>query len=350
MTYTAIDLFCGIGGLTHGLYQAGINVSAGIDADPSCKFAYETNTPNTRFIEKRIEDVTVQELSDLYPQGSRRVLVGCAPCQPYSSYNRAESKERQWSPLRHFAELIDELKPDVVSMENVTRLKHFRNGQLFEEFLNTLNRNAYQIDQKEVHCEQYNIPQTRRRLVVLASRLGKIEFPLPIITSEENYITVESVIKNLPKIRTGQTHPKDQLHYASRLSALNMRRMKVSKPGGTWRDWPEELQAECHKKKSGRFYSSVYGRMEWTKPAPTITTQCYGFGNGRFGHPEQDRAISLREAALLQTFPPDYQFVPDNEKLNIRAVARHIGNAVPVTLANIIGKAIVEHLNEHISY
>ncbi|MBE2200952.1 MAG: DNA cytosine methyltransferase [Anaerolinea sp.] len=348
MSYTAVDLFCGVGGLTHGLHQAGIHVAAGIDADPSCKFAYETNTPNSRFIEKKIEDVTVKELRDLYPEGNPRVLVGCAPCQPYSSYNRTESKENQWDPLRRFAGLIEELKPDVVSMENVTRLKHFRNGELLEEFLETLRSNNYYIHQQDVDCAQYNIPQLRKRLVILASRLGEIKLPPPIVTSTENYSTVASIIKELPKISAGQADPNDKLHYASRLSDLNMRRMKASKAGGTWHDWPEELQAACHKKHSGRFYSSVYGRMEWTKPAPTITTQCYGFGNGRFGHPEQDRAISLREAALLQTFPPDYQFIAEDEELNISATSRHIGNAVPVALGRVIGEAIVEHLNEHI--
>ena len=122
------------------------------------------------------------------------------------------------------------------------------------------------------------------------------------------------------------------------LSELNLRRIRASKPGGTWRDWSAELQAACHQRESGETYPSVYGRMEWGKVAPTITTQCFGYGNGRFGHPDQNRAISLREAAMLQTFPEDYRFVSDGSPVRFNALGRLIGNAVPVLLGEIIGK------------
>ena len=130
------------------------------------------------------------------------------------------------------------------------------------------------------------------------------------------------------------------------LSEINLKRIQASKQGGTWRDWPEDLRTECHKRASGATYSAVYGRMSWDKPSPTMTTLCYGYGNGRFGHPEQDRAISLREAAIFQAFPEHYQFCPEDKPINLNTLGRMIGNAVPVTLGEIIGKSFIAHLQE----
>lgn len=134
------------------------------------------------------------------------------------------------------------------------------------------------------------------------------------------------------------------LHAASKLSDLNLERIRASRPGGTWRDWPEHLVADCHRRETGRTYPGVYGRMEWDEPAPTLTTQFYGFGNGRFGHPEQDRAISLREGAILQGFPKSYSFLPDGAPVHFKTLGRMIGNAVPVTLGEVIGRSIAAHL------
>jgi DNA (cytosine-5)-methyltransferase 1 len=141
-------------------------------------------------------------------------------------------------------------------------------------------------------------------------------------------------------------HKKDSLHVSSHLSEQNLERIQASKPGGSWKDWDEDLRASCHRIKSGKTYGSVYGRMEWNKPAPTITTQFYGFGNGRFGHPTQDRAISIREGALLQTFPKGYKFVAPKEDVKIKELGRHIGNAVPPRLGQIIARSIKMHLED----
>ena len=177
--------------------------------------------------------------------------------------------------------------------------------------------------------------------MLLASKVGHIELIPPTHTGK-NYVNVTNAIAHLPAINAGEQHPSDSLHRASGLSELNLARIRAAKPGGSWKDWDETLVAMCHKRKSGRGYASVYGRMAWDEPAPTITTQCYGFGNGRFGHPEQDRAISLREAALLQTFPPHYEFLePDeSEKCFTKTIGRWIGNAVPVELARAVAKSI----------
>lgn len=190
------------------------------------------------------------------------------------------------------------------------------------------------ISAQEVACVNYGVPQTRRRHVLFASKLGKIEL---IPATHEQPITVREVISQMEPLVAGQKSTYDPLHIAANLSEINLQRIKKSLPGGTWRDWPEELRADCHKKESGRSYPAVYGRMEWDKPAPTMTTLCYGYGNGRFGHPEQDRAISLREAALIQTFPQNYKFLEPSGKMNFKGVGRMIGNAVPVRLGEIIG-------------
>ena len=159
-----------------------------------------------------------------------------------------------------------------------------------------------------------------------------------------DFVTVKQTIGNLEPLNAGQKSTRDRLHQCSKLSELNLRRIRASKPGGTWRDWSEDLRAKCHLKASGKTYPAVYGRMEWNRPSPTITTQCFGFGNGRFGHPEQDRAISLREAALLQTFPPTYKFVDSNKPVVFSSVGRLIGNAVPVKLGEVIAESIIKHV------
>jgi len=194
-----------------------------------------------------------------------------------------------------------------------------------------------------VNCADYGIPQYRKRLVLLASKLGDISL-IPKTHTPQNYMTVEDAIGKLEPLKSGETSKKDTLHKASKLSDLNLKRIQQSKPGGTWKDWDEELRLDCHKKKSGSTYVSVYGRMKWDEPAPTMTTHCTGIGNGRFGHPEQDRAITLREAAILQSFPKKYKFVEKNADFNKRTMSIHIGNAVPVKLGEVIGKSIIAHI------
>lgn len=162
---------------------------------------------------------------------------------------------------------------------------------------------------------------------------------------KNNYLTVRDAIGHLQPIAAGEVCKEDLLHRSSSLSNINVRRIRQSVPGGTWRDWDDDLKLNCHKKKSGHTFPSVYGRMEWNKPSPTITTQFYGYGNGRFGHPEQNRAISLREGAILQSFPDDYIFIDDEHPARKRELGTHIGNAVPVELGRAIGISIQRHLD-----
>jgi len=340
----AVDLFCGVGGLTRGLLDAGIHVVAGYDIAEECRYPYEYNNQPAVFIKKSVSDITPEELSSLYPDDCWRVLVGCAPCQPFSRYTQGSNaaSDQKWGLLRHFARLAEALKPHVISMENVSELQRH---SIFDEFVNRLKAAGYQTTFSVVSCPDYGIPQHRSRLVLFASLLGAISI-VPPTHAPSRYPTVRMAIGDLAKLKAGKASSVDALHRSSKLSPLNLRRMRASRPGGTWRDWDRGLVAACHRKKKGKTYPSVYGRMAWDSPSPTITTQFFGFGNGRFGHPEQDRAISLREGALLQTFPRDYQFVEPGRKYHFKTIGRLIGNAVPVSLGEVVGETIKRHLEE----
>ena len=301
-----MDLFCGAGGLTHGLIKAGVDVRLGVDTDPACEYPYRTNN-DAEFLLKSVELVELDDIAPHFKKNEIRLLAGCAPCQTFSKYNqKAKDTDKRWWLLRQFARLVSELQPELVTMENVPLLVE---QNVFREFVTTLESNGYKVKHSIVNCSDYGIPQQRRRLVLLASKLGE-----SMLISPEQFCSTTKTVKDaigvLPPIAAGTSHPQDSLHQSSALSATNIKRIKASRPGGTWRDWPADLVAACHKKKSGKSYPSVYGRMTWDNPAPTVTTQFFGFGNGRFGHPEQDRAISLREGAILQSFPLDYAFIP----------------------------------------
>lgn len=339
----AIDLFCGAGGLTYGLQEAGVNVVEGVDIDEYCRHPFEKNT-EANFVCKDVRKYNAAEAEAAWAGAGIRVLVGCAPCQPFSTYTQGPrgSHKQRWVMLRRFAELIEETSPDIVSMENVTPLE---GTAMFRQFVRKLLGAGYEVEYGSVDCRHYGAAQTRRRLVLMASRLGEIALKKPTHPHENDWTTVRETIGGLPPLGAGGVDPVDNLHRTSRLSELNMRRIQASTPGGTWRDWPRELIADCHLKESGKTYPGVYGRMEWDKPSPTITGQCFGFGNGRFGHPVQDRALSLREAALLQTFPAEYEFASsDGPFPGMKNVGRMIGNAVPPLLGRVIGESILEHL------
>jgi DNA (cytosine-5)-methyltransferase 1 len=336
----AVDLFCGAGGLTNGLERSGIDVRLGIDIDPACSYPYTANN-KAKFLLKSVEDVTADEIKTAFGDNMIRLLAGCAPCQTFSTYNqKATQDDKRWWLLLQFSRLITEVSPELVTMENVPNLV---DQNVFKEFLQTLEDANYEVSYQVVNCADYGIPQHRKRLVLLASKLGPIKLLQPSETGGKP-MTVREAIGNLPPLKAGEVSDIDPLHQCSSLSPINLRRIQASRPGGSWRDWDEGLIAECHKKKTGKTYPSVYGRMSWDEPAPTITTQFYGFGNGRFGHPEQDRALSLREGAILQSFPRDYKFTPPGEPIYKNKVGRLIGNAVPVKLGEVIGKSIIAHI------
>jgi DNA (cytosine-5)-methyltransferase 1 len=335
----AVDLFCGVGGLTYGLTKAGVKVRLGVDLDPACRFPMETNNA-AKFLEADVGCLLPSDVRRAFGDAQITLLAGCAPCQPFSSYAQSAKRDaphNDWELLKSFSKLVLAVRPTLVTMENVPPLLK---QQIFKDFVADLHEAGYDLDFKVVDGRDIGLPQRRQRLVLVASLLGPIVIP----HAAKPRATVRDTISDLAPLTAGSSDPQDPLHAAAALSEKNLDRIRHSRPGGTWRDWPSELVAPCHARKTGVTYPSVYGRMEWDSPAPTMTTQCYGFGNGRFGHPEQDRAISLREAAMIQSFPKTYSFVPDGAKINFSTLGRMIGNAVPVLLGEFIGEVLVEHV------
>ena len=341
-----VDLFCGIGGLSYGLSKEKLNVVAGVDHDKTCQFGYEYNN-NSKFIHERISDVTSDDINEWFGVDPNivKILVGCAPCQPFSKLNlKPKNTQDQVQPLDKFAELVQKTMPQIVSMENVSSLSNMKKYPIFKNFVETLKNIGYKVHYKVINAAEYGVPQNRKRLILLASLLGDINLIEKTHVSKK--VTVRDAIGNLNSIAAGEISLHDPMHRARRLSSINLKRIKSTPHnGGNSASWNEYLMLKCHMKESGHTYKrSVYGRMHWDKPAPTITTQCVGLGNGRFGHPEQDRAISLREAARLQTFPDDYKFVRPNQPIYTGTIAKFIGNAVPVKLGSVIGKSIKAHM------
>lgn len=351
MKANVIDLFCGVGGLSFGLKKAGFNILAGYDVDSSCKYAYETNI-QADFINKNIKNTFASEITNYFntSKSSIRILVGCAPCQTFSQYTQQSKRkinnkdDEKWTLLNEFLRIAMEVQPEIISVENVPNLIKY---PIFDNFIKELKKNKYHISHSIVFCPDYGIPQNRKRLVLLASKLKEIKI-IDKTHNKDNYASVRDTIGNLPKIKSGEQSKLDKLHISRMLTPINIKRIKATpKNGGSWKDWDESLILKCHKKPIGKNYGSVYGRMKWDEPAPTMTTFCTGIGNGRFGHPEQDRAISLREASLLQTFPIDYDFIENkNELPKMGTISRHIGNAVPPKLGEVIGLSIREHLGD----
>lgn len=344
-SFAVVDLFCGVGGLTQGFVKAKFDVRAGIDFDSSCKYAYEKNNL-TPFIHADLTKTSPADVAKLYPKNSIKILAGCAPCQAFSTYQQGNKINDKWKLLYSFGKIINEIQPDIVSMENVPNLMKYNEGKVFNDFISILKANNYFISYKVVDAKDYGVPQRRKRLILLASKFGEINLIRKTHTGKK-VKTVRKAIGHLPQIKAGESYYKDLLHRARELSSLNLKRIKATSEGGGWKEWNDELVLDCHKKESGKSYGSVYGRMSWNEVSPTLTTQCTGYGNGRFGHPEQDRAISLREAAILQSFPKKYNFFKSIEDFSSSIIEKHIGNAVPPRLGYVIAKSIHQHINLH---
>ena len=344
MRASVIDLFCGAGGLAYGFKKEKFRLACGIDLDPACRYPFEKNN-QAPFLKKDITKISGKWLEEqFHSDADIRILVGCAPCQPFCPYNLME-KDLRYGLVSKFASLITKIRPEIVSMENVSRLSSFRKKPVFPNFVKRLEKAGYHVWWGHVFCPDYGVPQMRKRLVLLASLLDEIELVSPTCSST-SYVTVRDVIGNLPHLKAGESDPKDPLHRSRNLSVRNQQRIAASKPGENWNIWPKRLIASCHQRGSGKGYKSIYGRMVWDAPAPTITTQFFGYGNGRFGHPKQHRALSLREGALLQGFPRSYKFIPPGEPVSFDRIGRMIGNAVPVGLSRVIARSIREHLRK----
>ena len=341
----AVDFFCGAGGLTKGLQLAGIDVIAGIDTDAICGETYSVNNAPTRFINSDIRDITADEVREMVPEIVTNrddvLFAGCAPCQPFSKQRRTESNGEEATILSEFGRLVRHNLPGQVLVENVSGMARVQGYSTFRRFLKVLVENGYRYEYSVLDAKCYGVPQTRRRLVLIAIRGIDVNFPPPTHGKGlQRFLYVRDAIERFPEIGAGESHPTIPNHTAAHITPLNLERLENTPlDGGDRRSWPDRLVLDCHKN-SYVGHTDVYGRMYWDKPAPTLTSRCYSISNGRYGHPVQNRAISLREASALQTFPDNYVFYGHNTHIGLQ-----IGNAVPVTLGEILGRHIVSLRN-----
>lgn len=330
-----VDFFCGAGGLTRGLLDAGIAVVAGIDLDGRCRKTYEWNNRPARFYERDVRTLTAGEVRGMAGNipSKELILAGCAPCQPFSKQRKSTCPSRDATLLLAFADIIAELKPTFVLVENVPGLAKVKGYSAYRRFLHTLEKNGYGWSEGVLDAKHYGVPQTRRRYILLGGRHRTPSLPERLNGSAATpFRTVRDAIAHYPPINAGTQHSSVANHEAASVSEKNLLRLrKTPRDGGDRRDWPDELVLECHRG-SYTGHTDVYGRMAWDCPAPALTGKCHSISNGRYGHPVQDRAISLREAASLQTFRDDYVFFGP-----LQSVAQWIGNAVPVRLAEVLG-------------
>lgn len=341
----AVDFFCGGGGMTRGLLNSGIDVIFGLDFNPACQETYENNN-HIPYLCMDIRNVIIEELLNEYPllgDNDELLLVGCAPCQPFSSQRHSDNEHPAINLLDEFGRIVEGIRPAHIVIENVPGIEK-KGHEVFERFLALLDRLNYQYIYTVVNAKNYGVAQNRRRLILIASRFFTPHIPerthgdglLP-------YVTVRERIYDFPPIMAGQENPNVPNHKAAGLSQLNLDRiMATPQNGGRRVDWPVELQLDCHTN-GHTGHTDVYGRMSWDSVAPTLTSKCYSLSNGRFGHPEQNRAITLREAASIQSFENDYVFYG-----SMQEIGRQVGNAVPVLLAENIGRYILAEHNRFV--
>lgn len=347
-TLKAIDFFCGGGGMTCGLRQAGIDVVAGVDFDMDAKETYEFNNKGSIFVQSDIQKLDInffEKRFDIHPGDDNMIFVGCSPCQYYSIINTDKKKSlKSKDLLEQFARFVEFYRPGFVLVENVPGLLTNRNS-IFPHFRKKLEACGYRIEVcKVVDMSYYGVPQSRRRLSVIATRLQGVKVELPVKEAKQavvaDFIGIEN---NFKKVPAGYRDNTSFDHTVAGLSQKCLARIKKTrKDGGSRLDWAcdPELQLKCFEGKDNSF-KDTFGRMWWNRPAPTITTKFFSISNGRFGHPDEDRAISLREGATLQTFPKDYIF----KTTSISATARLIGNAVPCEYARRLGETIKSVVN-----
>lgn len=341
------DFFSGCGGTSRAMQDVGMDVRFGLDVDPDASRTYKDNFKNAKFICSDIRQVSIKDVAPYIKRRYRRPFLfgACAPCQPFSMQNRnCEIDDERRSLLGEFHRFVEAFLPEYIFVENVPGLQAVGKGEgPFAAFLQLLNRLNYHHEHGIVMAYHYGVPQKRRRLVLIASRLGPIEMPKPTHgpgTDNPDLPTVWEWISELPPIGAGETHAEDLNHRSAKLSSLNQRRVAATPVGGDRRDWPPELELLCHKQHSG--HTDVYGRMIKDRPASALTTRCISLSNGRFGHPTQNRAISVREASRIQTFPLNFSFHG-----NLNSMARQVGNAVPVLMAQVFGRLIIDHFSCH---
>jgi DNA (cytosine-5)-methyltransferase 1 len=342
--FKAVDFFCSGGGMTSGFRKAGVNVIGGIDFDPECEATYTFNNPGSKFILsdiKKLKFSTLEKELKIKKNDNQMIFIGCSPCQYWSNIKTIKAKsEVSKNLLIDFQKFVEHFKPGYIVIENVPGILNRVEESPLKNFLKFLDKENYKYVQDVINASHYGVPQTRRRFLLIASRVTE-KLSLPIADTKTKLPTVRDFIGNKSQFKPIPAGHKDTtkfLHSTAGISDNNLKRLMITPhDGGTriaWKDSDLQIPAYINKDNS---FQDIYGRMFWDKPGPTITTKFYSITNGRFAHPEQNRAISLREGATLQTFDKNYQFISDS----IASTARLIGNAVPPQLSKRIAASII---------
>ena len=336
----AIDFFCGAGGLTRGLLNAGISVLAGVDNDERLERTYTYNNKPSRFVNTDINKVRIHELREELgiQSGDTTLYAACTPCQPFSTLNRLKGKDERKILLLSFAQIVEECPPDFILVENVPGLNNVYGKEISEQFLKILKRYKFTEAADSLDAKNFGVPQTRKRFILVATRRGSISLPVPD-TDSNNFPTVREYIEKYPPISDGEASADYLNHVARKLAPHHKRIVEaIPKNGGSRSDVADtSILLKCHQRKP-HVHKDVFGRIAWDAPGPTLTCRCTDVYCGRFVHPEQDRGISLREAAALQTFADGYEFFGKH----ILGISRQIGNAVPVKFAEHLGNSIID--------
>jgi DNA (cytosine-5)-methyltransferase 1 len=345
----AVDFFCSGGGMSYGMQNAGIQILAGIDFDLNCKKTYEANIQGAEFIPADVFDlkeIDLEEKLSLKKNDDELILIGCSPCQFWSIINTDKTKSaRSKNLLIEFSRFVKYFRPGYVVVENVPGVLRRKEESGLNEFIEWLSNNGYANPHFKVHnVNDYGVPQNRKRFTLIASRISAEEIKPVELDGEKAVVKdVLGVDKGFPKIEAGTRDLSDFLHTVPSISDINKKRLKkVEKDGGNRLGFANdpELQLKCFEGKDDSF-KDTFGRLWWNRPAPTITTKFFSISNGRFVHPDEDRALSIREGAVLQSFPLSYKF----KGSSIANIARMIGNAVPPQYATALGKAIIQNHN-----
>jgi DNA (cytosine-5)-methyltransferase 1 len=342
--FTAIDLFSGAGGLTVGLKKAGFKVKVSVEVDEEIGNTYAINHPEVIMINKDIREVSGNEILKLAGLEKIDLVAGCPPCQGFSKLTDKHHRNDIRNELvLEMARIVAELKPEICMMENVPGLAG-RGSYLLDAFEERLVAMGYKINRSVLQMADFGVPQSRRRLVMLAGKGFEVSLPkathsrLPAEDSNlKPWVKLRECLKNktqpatLSAARKKGGAKKFNWHVVRDVKEITMERLRATRSGENRHVLPKRLRPECHKQKKIKGFANVYARMSWDNVAPTMTSGCTTFSSGRFGHPQQNRTISVREAAIIQTFPMSYMF--DTE--NMATACKLIGNALPCKFAKI---------------